>query len=215
MSQDVPKLLRVFLDSQDLSSPLKPKYQPLWVWLQRRAQQSFLLIPKWFWSCSGYAQPMCSEALITFKKSRFNVFFISCTLIRATEEVKLMHRDGFLVEDKELSLELWVLSSFVATLASLIGVRISFQDIFVSGTERRVGEPANQTHWNLVGWFRNPMFFFRKAFVLNQIQTARLVSWIHGRPLWSILMRTHRSPLKLCRDSCSTQGTRFVFPVLH
>ena len=97
-----------------------------------------------------------------------------------------MHRDAALIGDKELSLAFCTISSFVATLSGPIGhvgTRISFQDNFVIGTEARVDEPANQTHWDLVGWSPNPMFFFRKAFVLDQIQIARLVSWIHGRPV--------------------------------
>ena len=84
------------------------------------------------------------------------------------------------------------------------------------GREPGVEEPANQTHWDLVGLLPNPMLFFRKAFVLDQIQIVRLVSWIYGRPLMkSFHVEGHRSLLKLCRDLCLTQGTRSVFPVLE
>ena len=47
-------------------------------------------------------------------------------------------------------------------------------------------------------------------------QIARLVSWIHGRPLMkSFHDEGHQSLLKLCRDLCLTQGTEFVLPVLE
>jgi len=52
--------------------------------------------------------------------------------------------------------------------------------------------------------------------VLDQIQIARLVSWINGRPLMkSFHDEGNRSLLKLCRDLCPTQGTGFVLPVLE
>jgi hypothetical protein len=38
----------------------------------------------------------------------------------------------------------------------------------------RVDEPANQTYWDLVGWLPNPMFFLRKAFVLDLEQVCFL-----------------------------------------
>ena len=83
-------------------------------------------------------------------------------------------------------------------------------------TEPRVDEPAKQTRWDLVGWLPNQMFFFRKAFVLEEIQIARFVSWIYGRPLMkSFHDEGHRSLLKLCKDLCLTQGMRSVFPVLQ
>jgi hypothetical protein len=165
------------------------------------------------------SQPMSSEALNTFKKSLFHLLFLPCTVTRANDELKLMHRDAALIVDKELPLALWTLSSSVATLSGTIGhvvAQVSFQNNFIIGTEPRVDEPANQTHWGLVGWLQDPMFFFRKAIMLDQIQIARFVSWIHGRPLMkSFHDGGHRSLLKLCRDLCLTQGTRSVLPVLE
>jgi hypothetical protein len=103
------------------------------------------------------AQPMCSEALTNLKKSLFNRLCLPSTLTGEAEEVKRMHRNAALIGDKDLSLVFWTLSSFVA----------------------RVDEPANQTHWDLAGWLPNPMFFFRKAFLLDQIQIARLACYAH------------------------------------
>ena len=60
-----------------------------------------------------------------------------------------MHRDAALIGDKELSLALWTLFSFLLTLSGHIGhvgARISFQDNFMIGTETRVEEHANHTH---------------------------------------------------------------------
>jgi len=104
-------------------------------------------------------QPICSEALIIFKHSVFNLLFLPSTFTRATQEVELMHRDAALIGDKELYLALWTLSSFVATVSGLIGyisAQVSCQENFMIGTEPRVQEPGNQIHWDLVGWLRNP-----------------------------------------------------------
>ena len=60
-----------------------------------------------------------------------------------------MHRDAALIGDKELSLALWTLSSFVASLSGTTGhvaAPVSFQHNFMTGTEPRVDEPANETH---------------------------------------------------------------------
>jgi len=101
------------------------------------------VILKFYWVCISkieshtiVAQPMCTEAWITFKKSSFNLWFLPPTLTKATEEVKLMHRDATRIRDTELFLELWTRYSYVATLPVPIwhvGARVSFLDDFVIG----------------------------------------------------------------------------------
>jgi hypothetical protein len=88
-----------------------------------------------------------------FQKGLFNLLSLPSILTRATKDVKLIHRDAALIGDKELSLALWTLSSFVATLSGAIGhvgAQVSLQDNFMIGTEPRVDEPRNETHWDLV-----------------------------------------------------------------
>jgi hypothetical protein len=68
--------------------------------------------------------PMCSEALISFKKGFFDLLSLSPSLNRETEEVKLIHRDPSLIGDKELSLTLGTLSCFVATLSHPSGPQL-------------------------------------------------------------------------------------------
>jgi hypothetical protein len=50
-----------------------------------------------------FAQPMCSEVVITFQKSLSNFFFLPSTLTRATEKVKRMHRDAALTGEQDSS----------------------------------------------------------------------------------------------------------------
>jgi hypothetical protein len=47
------------------------------------------------------------------------------------------------------------------------------------------------------------------------LAVARLVSWIHGRPIMKCFHDEGRcSLLKLCRNVCLAQGTGSVLPVL-
>jgi hypothetical protein len=63
--------------------------------------------------------------------------------------------------------------------------------------------------------FPSPTIFFRKAFVLDQVHVARLVSWVHDRPLVkSFYGEDHRPLLKLCKDLRLGQWIGFVLPVL-
>ena len=97
-----------------------------------------------------------------------------------------------------------------------VGARVSFQDNLVIGTKWRVDEPANQTLCDLAGWFPGPILFFRKAFDFDQVQIARLVSWIQGRFLMkSCHDEDHRPFLTFWNHFCLIQGTGFVLPVLE
>jgi len=86
------------------------------------------VVLEFLWVCiskmeshTNAAQPMCSEAWIAFKQSLLKLLFLPSSHIRATQEMKLVHRDAVLIEDKDLSLAFWTLSSFVATLSGAIG----------------------------------------------------------------------------------------------
>ena len=48
-----------------------------------------------------------------FRTSLFDLFFLPPSLIRASDEVKLMNRDATLIGDEELPFALWTLSSLV------------------------------------------------------------------------------------------------------